>query len=70
MSVSIQTVVFCDEANCPREGEALGSGDASHLPAYQQIKEYGWKLKQGGKHICDECLKRTETKADKENNHG
>ena len=56
MTVIIETLVFCDEPNCPRNGEPYSAEGLQSYGARHQLKGSGW-LSKAGSHICDECRK-------------
>lgn len=56
MGAVMETLIFCDGPNCPRDGP-YGDGDTRSLTARQQRQSYrldGWTYR-GGKDYCPEC---------------
>lgn len=59
MSVSVETLIFCDGEGCTRDGP-YADGDARHARAKEQRKGYamdGWRF-VGGKDYCPDCAAR------------
>jgi hypothetical protein len=57
MTIEKETLIYCDEENCPRKGVPLGNGDVRHQSASEQLHDSGW-LVMGKKHYCPECQTR------------
>ena len=57
MSVTVETLIFCDGAECALDGP-YADGDARHSSAKQQRAGYGndgWRH-IGGKDYCPHCV--------------